>query len=223
MRPAIEVRRTLIALDRRGHGASDAGPEPHSLQQETEDLLVVLETFEQPVDVMGHSYGGLVALEAALVTDRIARLVLYEPSIDDDPDFPDILERVGSLVGARRDEDAAITLLVERIGVPPEAIDVVREFPLWPIVVRGTKVLPREGAAILSYRFQAERYAELATPVLVLSGEQSPPWRRQAMQALDAALPHSRLRGLAGHGHLATHTAPDLLSSEIVTFLDETV
>src|SRR5882762_7855936 len=60
MRPALEGRRTLVAMDRRGHGASEVGPEPHSLRQEVEDLLAVLEMFEPPVDVLGHSYGGLV-------------------------------------------------------------------------------------------------------------------------------------------------------------------
>src|SRR5690348_3454365 len=159
MRPSIESRRTLIAVDRRGHGASDVGPEPHSLGQEVQDLMAVLETVEPPVDVLGHSYGGLVALETALVTDRIGRLVLYEPSIDDDPDFPGVVERVRSLVSADRCDDAAVTLLVERSGVPPEAIDAVRELPLWPIVLRGVKVLPREGAAMLGYSFQKERFA----------------------------------------------------------------
>jgi pimeloyl-ACP methyl ester carboxylesterase len=172
------------------------------------------------VDVLGHSYGGLVALETALVTDRIGRLVLYEPSIDDDPDFPGVLERVGRLVGAGRDEDAALTLLVERSGVPPEAIDALRELPLWPIVLRGVKVLPREGAAVVGYRFQAERFAVLSNPALVLFGDRSPPWRAQAMEALHAALPNSRLHALAGQGHLATHTAPELLAAEILAFLD---
>jgi pimeloyl-ACP methyl ester carboxylesterase len=220
MRPALEGRRTVVAVDRRGHGGSDLGPEPHSLHQEVEDLLAVAEALDSPVDVLAHSYGGLVALEAAMVTDRLGRLVLYEPSIDDDPDFPGVVERVGRLVSAGRDEDAAVTLLVERSGVPPEAIDAVRELPLWPIVVRGVKVLPREGSAILGYRFEAERFAALSNPVLVLVGDQSPAWRREAMEALDAALPDSRLHALAGQGHLATHTAPELLAAEVATFLD---
>jgi pimeloyl-ACP methyl ester carboxylesterase len=33
-------------------------------------------------------------------------------------------------------------------------------------------------------------------------------------------LPHSELRILADQGHLATHTAPELLAGEIVSFLD---
>src|SRR5919206_422142 len=39
MRPALEGRRTVVAVDRRGHGASDVGPEPHSLRQEVDDPL----------------------------------------------------------------------------------------------------------------------------------------------------------------------------------------
>jgi pimeloyl-ACP methyl ester carboxylesterase len=220
VRPALESRRTVVAPDRRGHGPSDVGPEPHSLRQEVEDLIAVLDQFDPPVDLVAHSYGGLVALEAALVTDRIGRIVLYEPSVDDDPDFPGIVERVGDLVRAGRDEDAAVTLLVERSGVPAEAIDAVRGLPVWPVVLQGVRVLPREGAAVVGYHFQAERFAALSNPVLVLLGDQSPPWRRQAMEALDDALPDSRLHTLAGQGHLATHTAPDLLAAEILAFLD---
>src|SRR5205823_2968423 len=59
LRPTLDGRRTLVAVDRRGHGASERGPEPHSLQQELEDLLAVLDEFDAPVDVLGHSYGGL--------------------------------------------------------------------------------------------------------------------------------------------------------------------
>ena len=33
--------------------------------------------------------------------------------------------------------------------MPADAIDAVRQLPLWPIVLRGVKVLPREGAAIV--------------------------------------------------------------------------
>jgi pimeloyl-ACP methyl ester carboxylesterase len=40
------------------------------------------------------------------------------------------------------------------------------------------------------------------------------------MRALHSALPHSELRILANQGHLATHTAPELLAREIISFLD---
>ena len=220
VRPALVQVATLVAVDRRGHGASGLGPAAHSLDQEVADLAAVVDSCAVPVNVLAHSYGGLIALEAARLGLPIGRLVVYEPSIDDDPDFPAVVDRIRALVDQGQTERAAETLLVERSGVPVEAIAAVRDLPLWPIVLRGVQVLPREGAAVVAYRFDPERFAQLTIPTLVLLGEDSPGWRHEAMRVLDGALPQSRLRILANQGHLATHTAPDLLASEIIGFLD---
>jgi pimeloyl-ACP methyl ester carboxylesterase len=219
VRPRLERTHTLLAVDRRGHGASGEGGADHSLADEVADLLAVLALLDEPVDVVAHSYGGLVALEAALISDRIGRLIVYEPSIDDDPAFPGVVARVGELVRRGEDEQAAVTLLVERSGVPPDAVDAVRELPLWPILLQGVHVLPREGAAMLAYRFDPSRFRQLTTPVLVLVGEHSPAWRHEAMSQLPTTLPQAELRTLSGQAHLATHTAPELLAEEIVSFL----
>jgi pimeloyl-ACP methyl ester carboxylesterase len=219
VRPALEQVATLIAVDRRGHGASDPGPATHSLDQEVADLATVVAACPPPVDVLAHSYGGLVALEAARLGLPIGRLMVYEPSIDDDPHFPAVVDRVAALVDQGQTERAAETLLVERSGVPAEAIAAVRDLPLWPVVLRGVQVFPREGAAVLGYRFDPERFAQLTIPTLVLGGGESPGWRHEAMRALHSTLPHSELRILADQGHLATHTAPELLAGEIISFL----
>jgi pimeloyl-ACP methyl ester carboxylesterase len=220
VRPIVEPVATLIAVDRRGHGATELGSGPHSLAQEVADLAAVIEACGSPVDLLAHSYGGLVALEAALLGHPIDHLIVYEPSIDDDPTFPGVVERVSELVENGQKEGAAETLLVERSGVPLEALSAVRELPLWPIVLQGVEVLPREVKAIIGYHFEPERFASLNVPTLVLLGEQSPDWRQEAMRTLDGALPNSELRILAGQGHLATHTAPELLADEILRFLD---
>lgn len=220
VRAELERIAMLIAVDRRGHGASDRGRGAYLLEQEIADLAAVVEACAGPVDVMAHSYGALVALEAALRDLPIERLVLYEPSVDDDPDFPGVVERVGALVEEGETERAAETLLVERTGVPADAIAAIREMALWPIVLRGVQVLPREGRTVIGYTFEPERFAGLTVPTLLLLGEDSPDWRQEAMHALHSALPNSELRILAGQGHLATHTAPDLLAGEIIHFLD---
>jgi pimeloyl-ACP methyl ester carboxylesterase len=224
VRPRLERVRTLLAVDRRGHGASGEGGPEYSLGQEVADLLAVLASLDEPADVLAHSYGGLIALEAALRSDRIARriarLIVYEPSIDDDPEFPGVVAQVAELVSRGEDEQAAVTLLVKRSGVPPDAVETVRGLPLWPILIRGVRVLPREGAAVVGYRFEPSRFQALATPTLVLAGEDSPGWRREAAADLQSAMPQAELRILAGQAHLATHTAPALLAEEIVSFLE---
>lgn len=219
VRPRLEREHTFVAVDRRGHGASGNGGADYSLAHEVGDLLAAVALLDEPVDVVAHSYGGLVALEAALRTNRIGRLVVYEPSLDDEPEFPGVVARVAELVRGGEDEQAALTLLVERSGVPPDAVDAVRELPLWPILLRGVHALPREGAAVVGYRFDPPRFQQLATPTLVLLGGESPDWRREAMTHLQTTLPQAELGILVGQGHLATHTAPELLAEEIASFL----
>jgi pimeloyl-ACP methyl ester carboxylesterase len=73
---------------------------------------------------------------------------------------------------------------------------------------------------VVRYRFNPERFRALATDTLVLVGQESPGWRREAMYGLHGTLPNAELRILAGQGHLATHTAPDLLAGEILRFLE---
>jgi pimeloyl-ACP methyl ester carboxylesterase len=75
VRPRVDRARTLLTVDRRGHGASGDGGADHSLAHEVADLLAVVALLDEPVDVVAHSYGGLVALEAALTSNRIGRLI----------------------------------------------------------------------------------------------------------------------------------------------------
>ena len=75
--------RHVVSVDLRGHGSSlDAAP--WSLEQHAQDLVDTLdaEGWTEPVDVVGHSFGGAVALTLlALAPGRIRRLVLLDPAM----------------------------------------------------------------------------------------------------------------------------------------------
>jgi len=65
--PALEQRFTVLAIDRRGRGASgDAGD--YEIEREYEDLAEVVASVGEEAAVLGHSYGGICALECALLT-----------------------------------------------------------------------------------------------------------------------------------------------------------
>jgi pimeloyl-ACP methyl ester carboxylesterase len=72
----------LVAYDRRGYQGSRGLPHP-DLAHHTDDLLAVARTMQdKPVVVLGHSYGGVVALNAALAEPRLFHaLVVYEPPL----------------------------------------------------------------------------------------------------------------------------------------------
>ena len=76
--PALEERGRVIRIDQRGHGASGAPPGPYSRAQLASDVVAVLdaEGIDQTI-LVGHSMGGIVAMETALAyPERIAGLVL---------------------------------------------------------------------------------------------------------------------------------------------------
>ena len=67
-------------MDRRGRGES-TDTLPYAIQREGEDVAAVAEWIGSADTVLGHSYGAICAVEAALRTPAIRRLVLYEPPI----------------------------------------------------------------------------------------------------------------------------------------------
>lgn len=80
MRAARRVERaTVVAYDRRGYGASDRLEGLHGVEGGVADLLTVMERSGARFAV-GHSYGGVIALAAAIEqADRFEAVGAFEP------------------------------------------------------------------------------------------------------------------------------------------------
>lgn len=78
--------RHVIAPDLRGHGRSPHKP-PWSVDRHVEDVLAVMDAENaRRADLVGHSYGGMIALHVARTApDRVRRLVLLDPTAGLDP------------------------------------------------------------------------------------------------------------------------------------------
>lgn len=71
----VEATTPALAPDLPGHGVA-AWHETYTFISHAEAVLPLLEVFDRPVPVVGHSMGGVVALElAALAPDRVSRVV----------------------------------------------------------------------------------------------------------------------------------------------------
>ena len=114
--PALEERFTVLAIDRRGRGQSGDAVD-YAIEREYEDLAAVVEWAGEGVNVLGHSYGGICALEAALLTNRIGRLVLYEPPMGFLESPPHVVQRLEELLEAGK-RDELVALLHARGGWP---------------------------------------------------------------------------------------------------------
>ena len=73
----LERQFTVYAMDRRGRGGSGDSAD-YELRREAEDVAAVIDSIGGCVNVLGHSHGALCALEAALLTAQLRRLILYE-------------------------------------------------------------------------------------------------------------------------------------------------
>ncbi len=216
-RPLLAQTATVYALDRRGHGHSTDQPR-HDLEREVEDVIALAATIGAPVDLLGHSYGGLVALEAAPRLTNLRRLILYEPSVDE-ANLENLIERVERLIAAK-DRDAALTaVLADRLSIPTEALAAWRELPAWTNDRDNVDTWPREARTIARYRLTPSRLQTLDAATLVLIGEQSPPWRHHACHAITDALPTAEAATLNDQGHLAMLAAPDPFAATIQRFL----
>jgi pimeloyl-ACP methyl ester carboxylesterase len=77
----LSSRRRVLALDQRGHGETGALRGGYALTNTRADLLAWLDALAlEQIDLVGHSWGGKVALDfAAAHPTRVRRLVLADP------------------------------------------------------------------------------------------------------------------------------------------------
>jgi len=108
----------------------------------------------------------------------------------------------------------------EVAGLPPETVEYMRSQPAWQARMAAAHTIPRELRAVKAYGFDPERLKDLEVPTLLLGGRDSPAALRKAAEAVDEALPDSRLVVLTGHGHAAMETGTDLFTTEVLRFAE---
>jgi pimeloyl-ACP methyl ester carboxylesterase len=220
--PGLEPHFTVYAVDRRGRGES-GDAESYTLEREFEDVAAVVDAVGEPAYLLGHSYGGICALQAALLR-KVRKLLLYEPPIPlaGVPIYPEgVIERLEALLDAGDREGVVSTFMREVVRMPPHEFERFSSSPAWPARVAAAHSLPRELRAHERYSFDPRRFQGLTTPTLLLLGGDSPPFFRAAIAALDEALPNSHVVILPGQQHIAIDTAPDRFVAEVVGFLSE--
>jgi pimeloyl-ACP methyl ester carboxylesterase len=221
--PALERRFTVYAMDRRGRGGSGDAT-AYALAREAEDVAAVVEAIGGPVDVLGHSYGGLCALEAALLTTKLRRLILYEsvPLSGANLYKPGITDRLDQLRAAGDVEGLLLTLYREVVEIPPEEIELLRgQRDAWAVRLSNAPSVPRELRAEQGYSFDPRRFAALSVPTFLLVGGDSPPRELDNARGVAAGLPRARVVPLPGQQHLAMYTAPEAFAAQVIELLVE--
>ena len=216
--PLFASHFTVCAMDRRGHGQSEPGS-GYSLTKEFEDVAAVANSRPGSVFVLGHSLGGLCALEAAFLTDKISRLVLYEPPLQD-LDHTAVVDRMEELIQRGDREQALVTFLREIVMLSPQEVAAMKRQASWRDRVSGVDVQIREIRALNEYRFDANRMRTLQLPTLLLTGgKTASPQLKQAINSLMDTLPRRTLVVFEGQEHNAMDQIPQQFAETVTKFL----
>lgn len=209
----------VVAIDRRGHGASDDAPW-RGLETDVEDVGAALAAAGPSAALLGHSYGALCCLEAVVRGAPAHRLVLCEPPLSAAP-WPGVAAHLRERLAAG-DREAVVTAFYARVvGVPGERVRAMRALPSFAARVAAAHTLVRELDALEAYELRTARLAAVRTPTLLLLGGRSPGFLRAASLALGRALPCSRLEVLDDQRHLAMEASPGLFAGAVRRFLRE--
>ena len=232
VRPGLSSTLRVLAYDRRGHGESVGPPRLRPVRDDAEDLAALLGAVDlYPVHVVAHSYAGAVALRLATDHPEMVRsLALHEPPLiallgDDPATAPEAerllagtatireLVRSGSrelaareIVGAFSTEEGAWDRL------RPEAkTNLLRHLDRWYEEIADPEATEPDRAAL----------AELLIPVLLTTGERSPPFLHRTTRALGDRLRNATVRTIPGAGHVPHLTGPDQFIALLHGFLVE--
>ncbi len=219
--PTLEEHFTIYAMDRRGRGQSGDGP-VYAIEREWEDIVAVIDSISEPVNLLGHSFGALCALEAALLTRNLRQLILYEPylPLSGMELYPaGVIDRLQAMVDVGDREGALTMFYSEVVMLPPHEIEQLRSSPAWSARVASVRTIVREAQAEEGYVFDAQRFKDLTTPTLLLLGGDSPPILKSVTEVIYTALPNSQIAVMPGQQHTAMYNAPDLFIDKVLTFL----
>jgi pimeloyl-ACP methyl ester carboxylesterase len=216
------------------YGAGDSPPWPHerelSLADEVTLLEPVFEAAGESFHLVGHSYGGAVALRAALANPgRIRSLVLVEPVmfgllLAEDPDQPAARE----IVTVRDDTSA-----VGEGGVLKCAAERFADYWMGPgawadmpsprqgAFAQAMHAVRNEWSALFAEATPLSAYASLHLPTLYLVGCKSPASAREVARLLTKTLPDVTTLELEGAGHMAPITHPATVNAVIESHIAE--
>lgn len=227
---SLSDRCRVVAMDLYGYGKSPAWPGDRELHLEDEIGLMapILESTES-IHLIGHSYGGLVALKLALMDpSRVASLTVYEPTcfflLASNPSY-----RLASHeIMAIRDETIHLVDAGELEAAAQRFVDYWVGPGTWSKTSGGARATVAEGMRKVRFEwatsfdgsFLESGISSLAMPILLLTGSRSTAAGRGVVRILHDLLPRAEMIELPDLGHMGPVTHPQAVNNAITAFLE---
>ncbi|MFU8883757.1 MAG: alpha/beta fold hydrolase [Rhodobacterales bacterium] len=223
---------TAIAYDLPGHGRSadwDARDDIQAVSMAMAVDLLEDQMQGRAVDVIGHSFGGTVALRLAVERpDLVRSLVLIEPvffaaAVADRPDLP--VRDSAHMIRYRDALQAG-----DRIAAAQAFTSVWGDGRAWNrlpeaqqkamaarihLIEAGSPAIYDDASGILS----SGALGRITVPVLLIKGEDSPDMISVINDGLARRIPDTAQIAVPGAGHMAPITHPDAVAAAVRAFL----
>lgn len=208
----------VTRYDRRGYGRSTPHDGPFDIGHQVDDLDAVIAAADgagDPLLLVGHSYGGNVALaHVDRHPGRVAAVVTYESPMSWEPWWPQDSAGGDAMAWSEDPDEAAERFMRRLIGDD--------RWERLPAATRDAR--RREGHAMIGELTDLRRHApwraeRIDVPVLVLRGEHGQQHHRRGTDALAQRLADATVHTVAGARHFGPNTHPDLVGARIREFV----
>lgn len=220
--PLLDSRYRIIALDQRGHGASDQPEGGYELKTLAGDVVALMDELKiRRATIVGHSMGSLVAQQMGLIApDRIERLVL-----------------VGS--GTTFERMNAVNEFAEAVNAltDPVSLHFIRDFQVSTIhhpvppafldsaIGESTRLTARVWKALLAGMLgtpEADGLAANGIPTLLVWGEHDSVFPMEDRDALAAELRDAERIDYQATGHAVHWERPEQFAEDLDEFIRRT-
>ena len=214
---ALASHFTVYSYDRRGRGES-GDTLPFALEREFEDIDTLIQEAGGQAFLVGFSSGAALALRATASGLNVPKLALYEPPFDDN-NLAGAAQYTRELTDALSagDRGEAIAAFIRYTGAPPEAIEEMRQSPMWSVFESVAPTLAYDNAAMATGAVPTALAAGVNVPTLVMTGSETFPFMHAAAQTLVKALPKGEYQSLTGQTH---EVAPDAIAPVLTDFFN---
>lgn len=217
---------TLTAFDQPGHGRSADWDGKSDLHDQVTAIASALLT--EPMDVIGHSFGGIAALRLAIEQpERVRSLTLIEPPMmavakADDPASATVIEDGmaefnAALDAGDRETAARVFTAQYGDGRPWDKLSAETRKAIADrihLIRAGSRAVQQDVHGLL----RPEMMARATMPALVIDSGGSGPFMSAVQAGLARRLPNATLVRVAqqGAGHMLPITHPDAVAAEIL-------